>query len=101
MQKLREIVAVVAFAALIAVFCLLVTQAGDRGADNERELVRSAVKNAALTCYAVEGAYPEELDYLRENYGLAYNTEVYVVHYDAFASNIMPDIQVSERGRQQ
>lgn len=99
MGKIKELGAVMVFVALMAVFCLLVTYVGTTGAENELALVKTAVKNAALTCYAVEGAYPEDLDYLRENYGLAYNTEAYVVHYDAFASNIMPDIQVSERRR--
>ena len=58
----------------------------------------AAVKNAVLTCYAVEGTYPESLEYLREHYKLAYNTERFVVEYDAFASNVMPEIVVRERG---
>ena len=52
--------------------------------------------NAALTCYAVEGAYPEDLDYLREHYGLAYDQSRYIVNYDAFASNLIPEIFVVE-----
>lgn len=66
--------------------------AGDAG---EVRMVRDAVKNAALTCFAVEGAFPRDLDYLRENYGLAYDEEKYHVRYNAFASNQMPEIQVS------
>ena len=68
-----------------------------RGSE-ESELVRSAVKNAALTCYAVEGAYPDSLDYLRTYYRLAYNEDQYFITYQAFASNIMPDIYVTEKG---
>lgn len=70
---------------------------GQSGA--EAALVREAVKNAALSCYAVEGAYPAELSYLMENYGLTYNEEQYIVSYDAFAENLFPDIRVLERGR--
>ena len=36
---------------------------------------------------------------LRKYYHLAYNEEKYLVHYDAFASNVMPDISVVERGK--
>jgi len=61
-------------------------------------MVRDAVHSAALTCYAVEGCYPEDVDYLREHYGLRYDQTRYLIHYDAFASNIMPDIRVSVRG---
>ena len=62
----------------------------------ETQFVEDAVLNAALTCYAVEGAYPEDLDYLRSNYGLAYDESRYYVTYDAFASNLVPEIYVVE-----
>lgn len=69
--------------------------AGDAG---ETRMVRDAVKNAALTCFAVEGAYPADLQYLRDYYGLAYDETKYHVMYEAFASNQMPEIRVSVRG---
>lgn len=69
--------------------------AGDAG---ETRMVRDAVKNAALTCFAVEGAYPADLQYLRDYYGLAYDETKYHVMYEAFASNQMPEIRVSLRG---
>ena len=56
---------------------------------------------AALTCYAVEGAYPQSLEELERGYGLAYNKDAYIVSYDAFASNIMPNIQVLRKGETQ
>ena len=55
-------------------------------------------RRAALTCYAVEGAYPQSLEALKHGYGLAYNEDAYIVVYDAFASNVMPDIQVLRKG---
>ena len=64
----------------------------------ETEIVRKAVKDAALNCYAVERAYPENVDYLRTHYRLAYDEERYFVTYDAFSSNVMPDIWVTEKG---
>ena len=64
----------------------------------ETDIVRDAVKNAALTCYAVEGAYPDSVEYLRENYHLAYDEDRYMITYDAFASNMLPDIWVTEKG---
>ena len=64
----------------------------------ETEIVREAIKTAALTCYAVEGAYPDSLDYLRQYYRLAYDDERYLVTYDAFSSNLIPAIYVMERG---
>ena len=64
----------------------------------ETEIVRSAVKDAAVTCYAVEGAYPDDVAYLREHYQLAYNEDLYFITYEPFASNRIPDIWVTEKG---
>ncbi len=94
----KDIAAAVVFVALIVGFVLLLNSLTATSGGQEAELVREAVKNAVLTCYAVEGTYPESLDYLREHYKLAYNTERFVVEYDAFASNLMPTITVRERG---
>ena len=49
-------------------------------------------------CYAVEGAYPESLDYLKENYGLTYDENLFFVDYHIDGSNIFPDITIIERG---
>ena len=92
----KDLAAGVVFLALMAGFILLVNSLTATSGEQETRLVYDAVKNSALTCYAVEGAYPENLDYLRENYGLAYNTDRFVVDYDAFASNLMPEIYVTE-----
>ena len=94
----KDIAAGVVFVALIVGFVLLVNSLTATSDGRESQLVYDAVKNAALTCYAVEGTYPESLEYLRENYKLAYNKERFVVEYDAFASNLMPTITVRERG---
>ena len=94
----KDIAAGVVFVALILGFVLLINSLTVSSGDQEAKLVYDAVKNAALTCYAAEGNYPENLDYLREHYKLAYNTERFVVQYDAFASNLLPSITVLERG---
>ncbi len=97
-MKRRDIAALAVFVAIVLVFCLAVDKLTHASGSAELSLVRDAVKNAALTCYAVEGAYPDDLEYLREHYGLGYNEARYMVYYDAFASNVMPDIRVVERG---
>lgn len=58
------------------------------------QAISTAVQKAALQCYAIEGAYPPDLDYLKENYGLNINTEDYYVVYNAYADNQVPDIRV-------
>ena len=88
----------IVFALIFGGTVALVQNIGASSETMEKELVLQAVRSAALTCYAVEGAYPMSLDELEHGYGLAYNKEAYIVVYNAFASNIMPDIQVLRKG---
>ena len=74
------------------------------GADIHQEAVvsvREAVERAALQCYVVEGAYPSDLEYLTENYGLAVNTRDFYIRYDAFASNLPPDVRVEPKPKEE
>ncbi len=63
-----------------------------------RLMAEQAVRRAAVSCYAVEGAYPESYAYLKEHYGVAVDEQTYAVFYEVFASNIMPDITVVRIG---
>ena len=92
----REIAIVLLMLLLLAGVWLLVGRVGNSSGAAQTEFVTEAVHNAALTCYAVEGAYPTNLEYLRTHYGLAYDQDRYMVRYSSFGSNLMPDITVTE-----
>ena len=93
--------AVAAVVLILIVAAVLLAAAGSRSSkDMSHEAVlsiREAVERAALQCYAVEGAYPSDLAYLQENYGLSVNTRDFYIHYDAFACNLPPDVRVEVR----
>ena len=59
--------------------------------------LETALHRAAVACYAAEGIYPPDLDYLCQHYGIQVDEDRYTVIYDAFASNLMPDITVLEQ----
>lgn len=72
------------------------------GTRQERlEIAKQSVVRAAVNCYAIEGIYPPNLSYLKEHYGLSVDEREYIVHYEAFASNVMPIIEVFETGWRQ
>lgn len=98
MQKSSLVITVLAFVLLIVLTVSIVGGVSARSGASETEMVLRSVRSAALACYAAEGAYPGSLDYLKEHYGLFYDENVYTVAYDAFASNIFPDIYVVEGG---
>ena len=94
----EDIAAILVFVALIIVFVVLVNNITGKGNRREMDIVKDAVKNATLTCYAVEGMYPDDLNYLIEHYNLSYNKDRYIVYYEPLASNVIPSIKVVERG---
>ena len=61
------------------------------------ELLRQSVRKAVVQCYAIEGAYPPDIDYLEKEYSLEYNHDKYYIDYEVFASNVMPNVEVYER----
>lgn len=68
---------------------------GHRAADLEN--LKNALRRTAAACYAVEGAYPPDVDYMRRHYGLQYDESRFFVDYELTASNLMPQITVLER----
>lgn len=85
------------FALMIAFFLFAVMFIDQRQRENETEELSEAIRHALVTCYAVEGRYPRNLSYLTENYGVMIDHKRYLVRYDAFAENLMPDVGVSVR----
>ena len=92
----KEIAIVLLMLLLIGGVWMLVSRLGNSSDEAQTQFVTDAVQNAALTCYAVEGAYPDDVEYLRTHYGLAYDQDRYMVRYSAFASNLLPEIYVTE-----
>lgn len=83
------------FLAVLTLF--LGSSLSDMAQKTEAESLHSTeegVRRAAVHCYAIEGQYPESVVYLEENYGLRIDHDRYIVHYDIFADNIMPEITV-------
>lgn len=97
MSAVPVVLGIVLFAALILWLVLALGNAS--GASDEERLlqVRQSVENGITLCYAAEGAYPMSLDYLTESYGVVYDKERYIVHYECFADNVRPTVTVIER----
>lgn len=84
----------------VAVLALCLGGFRQIGAGEQEEALRVAeesIRRAAVTCYAVEGCYPESYEDLKERYAVRVDEEKYVVHYTIFASNMMPDIYVAKK----
>ena len=83
---------------VIAAFCIGGMQSAEQKQKEEAlRIAEESVMRGAISCYALEGFYPPDYEYLKENYGIRVNEEKYTVFYSVFASNMMPDITVVEK----
>ena len=87
-----------ALAALLLAGCLLLLPRvqGDLSRQSAAS-AEAAVRRAVVQCYAVEGAYPADLQYLEERYGLQINHRRYIVDYNILAPHVAPQITVLEK----
>ena len=83
------ILALILFVAVIAINSVQTS----RKAENA-EIIETGVRRAAMECYANEGFFPDNIDYLIENYHLYTDNDHCIIHYSAVSSNIMPEIKV-------
>lgn len=88
------ILSLLLFAAVIAVFLYALVEMSEKTTAEQEKSLIEALNRGVVQCYAVEGSYPENLDYLREHYGISYNETQFFVDYRPRGENIMPDITV-------
>lgn len=60
------------------------------------EDVETVLNEALVACYAVEGAYPDSIKYLK-NYGIVFDDEKYKYEYNVTNSYELPELNVSLR----
>ncbi|MBQ4046811.1 MAG: hypothetical protein IJC93_00380 [Clostridia bacterium] len=80
--------------AALAVWGIAQTAATSR--ETELEQAYESIRRAVVTCYAIEGRYPQSYEYCKEHYGVRIDEEKYTVIYTVFASNLMPDVTILE-----
>ena len=66
--------------------------------NEQQELLSDAINQAVVNCYAMEGRYPESMQYLIDNYGIQVDFDKYAVSYEIFAENIKPRVKVIRLG---
>ena len=82
------------FAVMLLLFLLGLNNISGMTVRQEAEGLESSIRRSAVHCYALEGFYPDSLDYLQRHYGLTYDEEKYVISYEVIGSNLMPDVSV-------
>ena len=85
---------------LVLALCFFVAFSGSFAKANlsyEKDLLQKALDRSITQCYALEGTYPNNLEYLEEHYGLTYNKEHFYVDYQYIGGNLRPDVTIIEK----
>ena len=93
-DALYKIMSMVIFAAIIILFYFAVEASGKNTIERQQESLESALERDIVQCYAIEGMYPPDLEYLENHYGLTYDKSLFFVDYQPIASNLYPDVTV-------
>ena len=83
--------------AMLAVLIVAVYKFNNLSLEQDRQLTYAAIRKATVQCYADEGRYPADLDYLIENYNVHIDYDNFMVSYDCAAANVSPNISVFRR----
>ena len=83
--------------AVLLCFTLAVNRLEQGRKSEGKQQLEDALRRTAVACYASEGFYPPDVEYMKTRYGLQYDETSYRIHYEIFASNLMPEITVVEK----
>lgn len=86
--------AVVVFLVILAVFWSSISSFSQDTMRRQEENLENALQRSITYCYAAEGAYPEDLDYLKEHYGVTWDEDSFFVDYQVRGANIYPDVTI-------
>lgn len=60
----------------------------------EQVHLEQVLHQSAAMCYSLEGRYPKNLAYLKEQYGIHWQEEKFLVDFEYVGNNLPPDIVV-------
>jgi len=87
----------VIFIVTVVIFWQSMTHMHSRSVSQQYETLQNALRRSIVHCYATEGFYPPSLAFIKEQYHLSYNMDLFFVDYQPIAQNIMPEITIIQR----
>ena len=82
------------FVIIFVFFLFAVSKASSGSVSEQRQNLSDAIDKAIIQCYVTEGRYPESFEYLKENYGIIYDDELFRVDYVIYGTNMKPDVTI-------
>lgn len=93
---IKILIPVILFVMIVVIVIIGVGNVQSSAGEERLRAMEQAVRRSIVQCYAIEGRYPANLEYLRDNYGLILDYDNYVYHYQRVAANLLPQVAVFE-----
>lgn len=91
------ILSVLCIAAALFLFAKATENIGTANDTEQAQILEQALTRSITACYALEGAYPPDIDYLAEHYGLTYDKSEYFIDYQYIGANLRPDVTIIKK----
>ena len=95
-RQRRLLWAILISVAVLIIFLIGVDRFSADSMHRQKENLENALQRTITYCYASEGMYPEDLDYLKDHYGLTWDESLFYVDYQVSGANIYPDVTILE-----
>lgn len=92
-----KFITIVLLAACTVFFGVFSSRLSDDNTKRSKSTLERALTRSITQCYALEGTYPPDINYLTDHYGLTYNSDYYYIDYQYIGSNLRPDVTIIER----
>ena len=91
LKKYSLLFSALACALILGVFGILTNQLSSRQLDEQETALHDSIERCIMACYALEGFFPPDLEYMQQHYGLTYNEDAFFIDYQPVAANLRPD----------
>ena len=91
------ILSLISMIAVLILFAKTVDSISSANDAEQAQILEQALTRSVTACYALEGAYPPDIDYLVENYGLTYDSKEYFIDYQYIGANLRPDVTIIKK----
>ena len=93
----KQLASILLFVALFCVFLFGISFISSETTEKQAETLELSISRSIAHCYATKGYYPENLDYILDNYGISYDIDKYFIDYNVLGENLFPDITIIQK----
>lgn len=96
-KSYMPLLSVLCMSALLFFFICAANNISKANDAEQEDILTQALTRSITACYALEGTYPPDIDYLKTHYGLTYDDTEYFIDYQYIGANLRPDVTIIKK----